>query len=79
MYPATWKYFKGTEEPSTFPYLEWTEEAFDDASWLSGTLPIWYDSGVGGWTFGDEADRYQYSGYGGRLLQCLYSEHIRNR
>ena len=43
---ATWKYFKGTQEPSTTTG-EWRERTFaEDANWLSGAMPIGYDPSV---------------------------------
>ena len=38
---STWKYFKGTKEPST-PLWSWRQLGFDDSTWLSGPAPIGY-------------------------------------
>jgi hypothetical protein len=40
----TWKYFKGTKEPSS-PVSAWRQLGFvEDASWLTGAMPIGYPS-----------------------------------
>ncbi len=39
---STWKYFKGTKEPST-PQTAWRQLGFNDSTWLSGPAPIGYD------------------------------------
>ena len=36
---STWKYFKGTAEPSN-PSSAWRELNFDDSSWLTGKTPL---------------------------------------
>lgn len=38
---SSWRYFKGTTNPSS-PVTLWREPSFDDASWSSGGLPIGY-------------------------------------
>jgi len=38
---TTWKYFKGTKEPST-PQSAWRQLGFNDSAWLSGPAPIGY-------------------------------------
>jgi len=38
---ATWKYFKGTKEPSTTQGA-WRQLGFSDSTWLSGPAPIGY-------------------------------------
>ena len=38
---STWKYFKGTEEPSN-PVSAWRELSFDDSNWMEGQAPIGY-------------------------------------
>ncbi|MHC4520409.1 MAG: DUF1800 family protein, partial [Planctomycetota bacterium] len=46
---ASWKYFKGTSEPSPGPdgkpTTEWAEIEFDDSDWLRGTTGIGYGDG----------------------------------
>ncbi len=43
---STWKYFKGTREPSN-PLGQWRTLDFpEDASWVTGTMPIGYDPSV---------------------------------
>lgn len=39
---STWKYVKGTEEPSS-PVSAWRNLSFNDANWLNGASPIGYD------------------------------------
>jgi len=41
---AAWKYFKGTQEPSTTQGA-WRQLGFDDSSWLSGQTAIGYGEG----------------------------------
>lgn len=36
---ANWRYFKGTQEPSS-PTTAWREIGFDDSGWLAGRTPI---------------------------------------
>ncbi len=36
---SDWRYFKGTQEPSS-PVTAWREAGFDDSSWLMGSAPI---------------------------------------
>jgi len=43
---TSWKYLKGTAEAST-PIDAWREVAFDDAGWLTGNAPFWYENGTG--------------------------------
>ncbi len=43
---ATWRYFKGTAEPSQ-PLPAWREPAFNDSGWASGAGPLGYDPAVG--------------------------------
>jgi hypothetical protein len=38
---SSWRYFKGTAEPST-PTAAWRARTFDDSSWQVGTTPIGY-------------------------------------
>jgi len=38
---ATWKYFKGTEEPSS-SLGEWRQLDYDDSQWQAGSTPIGY-------------------------------------
>ena len=38
---STWKYFKGTKEPST-PQAAWRQLGFNDSAWLSGPAAIGY-------------------------------------
>ncbi|MDX9753499.1 MAG: lamin tail domain-containing protein, partial [bacterium] len=38
---STWRYVRGTAEPST-PSAAWRDPAFDDAHWASGGTPIGY-------------------------------------
>lgn len=38
---SSWKYFKGTTEPSS-PQSAWRQLAFDDSTWLTGTTPTGY-------------------------------------
>ncbi len=38
---STWKYFKGTREPSPTQGA-WRQPGFDDSGWLSGSTPIGY-------------------------------------
>lgn len=38
---STWKYFKGTQEPST-PTSAWRQPGFNDSTWSSGSAPIGY-------------------------------------
>ncbi len=40
---ATWRYFKGTAEPSTISGA-WRLLNFDDSQWLTGRAPIGYDT-----------------------------------
>ncbi|MGQ9590367.1 MAG: lamin tail domain-containing protein [Planctomycetota bacterium] len=39
-----WRYFKGTEEPSS-PVTAWRQVSFDDSSWLQGPTGIGYGDG----------------------------------
>ena len=41
---ATWKYFKGTQEPSD-PVVAWREIGFDDSLWLEGPTGIGFGDG----------------------------------
>jgi hypothetical protein len=38
---STWRYFKGTSEPST-PRTTWRQAEFNDSAWLVGAAPIGY-------------------------------------
>lgn len=51
---ATWRYFKGTEEPPS----DWKEVSFDDAAWLNGATGIGYGDGDDETTLGDMAGNY---------------------
>jgi CotH kinase protein/Lamin Tail Domain len=42
---STWRYRKGTSEPST-PTSAWRSLSFDDATWASGPAPVGYDPDV---------------------------------
>jgi hypothetical protein len=56
---STWRYFKGTEEPSV-PMTAWRESEFDDGGWLLGAGPIGYDPSIlMGTTLSDM--RYHYT------------------
>src|SRR5687767_15028559 len=39
---STWKYVKGTAEPSN-PINTWRNLAFNDSTWSSGAAPVGYD------------------------------------
>jgi len=41
---STWKFFKGTAEPST-PTTQWREAGFNDSGWLEGPMAIGYGDG----------------------------------
>ena len=42
---ASWTYFKGTTEASTVPDTHaWRSNSFNDAAWLVGNAPFWYDT-----------------------------------
>ena len=53
----TWRYFKGTQEPSV-PMSAWRQLAFDDASWAGGRAAIGYGESFIKTTLGD-----MYGGY----------------
>jgi hypothetical protein len=42
---STWKYFKGTEEPSS-PSTAWRNNGFNDSGWSSGAAPVGYDGNL---------------------------------
>ena len=42
---STWRYFKGTVEPSS-PQAAWRALGFNDASWLSGAGTVGYGEGI---------------------------------
>ncbi|HTG45210.1 MAG TPA: lamin tail domain-containing protein, partial [Verrucomicrobiae bacterium] len=42
---SSWKFFKGTKEPS-LPMAAWRELNFNDSAWLTGSAPLGYDSNV---------------------------------
>lgn len=54
---TTWKYFKGTQEPST-PTSAWRTANFDDSSWQRGTTPIGYGENVIKTTLSDMRGSY---------------------
>src|SRR5688572_14231044 len=41
---GTWRYFKGTQEPSN-PRPAYGDRGFNDSTWLQGPAPIGYDEG----------------------------------
>jgi len=41
------RYFKGTQEASAPDTAAWRQPGFNDAAWLSGTTPIFYETGSG--------------------------------
>jgi len=45
---SEWKYFKGTQEPSS-PMSEWQQLSFNDDTWLFGESPIGYGSTIPAW------------------------------
>jgi len=52
-----WKYFKGTQEPSSTTGA-WRQPFFDDADWLQGDLPIGYGENFIVTTLGDMRGKY---------------------
>ncbi|MEM7232739.1 MAG: lamin tail domain-containing protein, partial [Planctomycetota bacterium] len=53
----TWKYFKGTEEPSDPPDA-WRQPDFDDAAWLEGATPIGFGEDDEATVLEDMEDNY---------------------
>ncbi|MBP7746381.1 MAG: lamin tail domain-containing protein [Phycisphaerae bacterium] len=43
VYGDTWKYFKGTEEPTPTDLTAWTQVTFDDSAWSEGPSGLGYD------------------------------------
>ena len=56
---ATWRYFKGTQEPSITTGA-WRQRAFNDTSWPQGTAPVGYDDTLAMGTSLNDM-RYNYS------------------
>ena len=54
---SSWKYFKGTTEPSS-PQSAWRQLAFDDSTWLTGTTPTGYGENFLTTTLADMAGGY---------------------
>ncbi len=54
----TWRYFKGTAEPSPGNLTAWRQLSFDDASWLSGPSGIGYADCSPATTLGDMQNGY---------------------
>ena len=44
---TSWKYFKGTQEASSPDNTAWRGVGFNDAGWLDGVSPIFYETGSG--------------------------------
>lgn len=59
---ATWKYFKGTAEPTpglaNEPTTEWAQPEFDDGGWASGATGIGYGDGDDATVLADMAGGY---------------------
>jgi len=55
---STWKYFRGTEEPSN-PMSAWRQPEFDDSTWQNGQAPIGYGENFMNTTLNDM--RYNYT------------------
>lgn len=53
-----WRYFKGTQEPSS-PTTAWRQAGFDDASWLSGPTGIGYGDGDDATVLSDMQGNYR--------------------
>ncbi len=54
---ATWKYFKGTAEPSAATDA-WRQAGFDDSAWLTGAVPIGFGETFLNTTLSDMRTRY---------------------
>ncbi len=65
---SAWHYFKGTQEASN-PTTAWRAEAFDDAGWPSGALPIGYDPAL---ALGTRLDDMRY-GYTAVFLRRTFA------
>jgi hypothetical protein len=53
----TWRYFKGTQEPSS-PATLWRQQSFSDTSWLSGATGIGYGDGDDATVLADMQNQY---------------------
>lgn len=53
----TWRWFKGTQEPSS-PTSAWRQQGYDDSGWLSGATSIGYGDGPYATTITDMRNSY---------------------
>ncbi|MBP8303006.1 MAG: lamin tail domain-containing protein [Phycisphaerae bacterium] len=65
---AQWKYFKGTQEPSS-PASAWRQAGFNDSGWLVGQTPI---------GFGDNDDNTDLSLHAPPMLNNYSTVYLRN-
>jgi len=55
---ADWRYFKGTEEPSSADIAAWRQPDFKESTWLTGPSPLFYGEFLAGTLLSDMPGGY---------------------